>query len=345
MNGDFKMSLVEEAFFRRPWAITTEKYQTLAKFLILRSQGIRTSKEEIQAITAKANSRAESRPAREVGFVAVIPIHGVIVHRETEMTRESGLTTVQGISRQLDRAFAEKELEAVALDFDTPGGETAGIIGLAEQIRKLRSLKPIFAMVNGMCGSAGFHLASQATRISMTSDSSIGSVGVVMMHKDISKALEKEGVKVTLVSAGKFKTEGNPFEKLSTAARAEMQASIDESFSLMVSDIAVGRGVSEEKVKSDFGQGRMLSSKAALESGMVDAVESAEMTIANAVAIGSKRNAVSQVSTVKGFEKFLRDAGFSRQKAKTYASVGYKEGQRDVDQETAVLQAASRFFG
>jgi ClpP class serine protease len=91
---------------------------------------------------------------------------------------------------------------------------------------------------------------------------------------------EKAGVKTTLVSAGKFKTERNPYEPLSEDAKAAMQEHVDEFYSMFVGAVAKGRGVTTAEVRSGFGQGRMVMAKAALEAGMVDKIATYDETLA-----------------------------------------------------------------
>jgi ClpP class serine protease len=65
-----------------------------------------------------------------------------------------------------------------------------------------------------MAASAAFWIASQADELVVTPSGSVGSVGVFAAHDDISALQEQLGVKTTLISAGKDKTLGNPFEPL-----------------------------------------------------------------------------------------------------------------------------------
>jgi ClpP class serine protease len=87
------------------------------------------------------------------------------------------------------------------------------------------------------------------------------------------------GIKVTLVSAGKFKVEGNPFEPLDADAEASIQRSVDESYGLFTLDVAKGRGVTVAKVRSGFGEGRLLSADEAKAENMVDRVATLDATV------------------------------------------------------------------
>jgi len=103
---------------------------------------------------------------------------------------------------------------------------------------------------------------------------------VFAIHEDMSKALEAEGVTSTVISAGKHKVEGNHFGPLDDEARATIQAKVDESMAQFVADVAKGRGVSASAVRSDYGEGRAVSSSQALAAGMIDRIATLDETIA-----------------------------------------------------------------
>jgi capsid assembly protease len=108
---------------------------------------------------------------------------------------------------------------------------------------------------------------------------SVGSVGVYGAHEDISKAAERAGVKVTLVAAGKFKTEASPFEELGDEAKQEMQRQVDRHYRAFVDDLAMGRMINPAKVERDFGQGRMVPAADAVRLGMADRVATVEQAM------------------------------------------------------------------
>jgi len=106
-----------------------------------------------------------------------------------------------------------------------------------------------------------------------------GSIGVFTAHEDLSKALAKEGIDVTLISAGKFKVENNPFEPLTDEGKAVLQARVDEAYAAFVKDVARGRGVSVADVRNGFGQGRALSAKDAKAAGLIDGIRTLDGTV------------------------------------------------------------------
>jgi len=150
---------------------------------------------------------------------------------------------------------------------------------LADEIMAGRAQKKIVAVANGMAASAAYWLACCATELVVTPSGQVGSIGVFAAHEDMSKALEQEGVKVSLVSAGKFKTEGNPYEPLSDEARAALQAKVDEFYGMFVKSVAKGRGVSQASVRDGYGQGRMLLASAAVKEGLADSISTLDQVL------------------------------------------------------------------
>ena len=88
------------------------------------------------------------------------------------------------------------------------------------------------------------------------------------------------GYKTTLISAGKYKVEGNPFEPLSAEAAANMQAQVNSYYDMFVGAVAKGRGVKASDVRDGFGQGRMVLATQAVAEGMADRIGTFDETIA-----------------------------------------------------------------
>src|SRR5262249_57857251 len=128
----------------------------------------------------------------------------------------------------------------VILDIDSPGGEATGAFGFYETLRLARGRKPIVAVVNDMAASAAYGIAAQADEIVISPSSMTGSIGVVMVHMDHSKELEKKGRTPTLIFAGDHKVDANSFEPLSPGVRADLQKEVDGIYGTFVESVAAG---------------------------------------------------------------------------------------------------------
>ena len=221
-----------------------------------------------------ASLRTTSTPVKAAGDTAVIPIVGPITKRPDIFASLFGLdgTTTGGIRARLDRALADPRVGRILLHVDSPGGEVDGITELAGAIRAARAIKPVTAWVDSMAASAGYWLAAQANDMHVTPSGSVGSVGVFSLHLDRSKMLEQIGLTPTYIQAGKYKTEESPLQPLSADAKAEIQKRVDAFHSMFVRDVALGRGVTESTVRTQYGEGRLVLARDAVRLGMADAV-------------------------------------------------------------------------
>src|SRR5690606_26985977 len=114
----------------------------------------------------------------------------------------------------------------VVVDSDTPGGTVPGVMEAADALWSLRQKKHVVAVANSRMASAGYWICSQAhevVAIPSALDRCIGSIGVFMVHQDLSEHLAREGVKTTIIKAGKHKSEMNPFTPLTEEQEAELQ--------------------------------------------------------------------------------------------------------------------------
>lgn len=262
---------------RTPWAMDPSAMQTYAAILA-RAYASRSTGEpradfedETGAGRVPKAARGDAKRAGDAA-IALINVHGTIVQRVSQLGPCEGGTGAQEIGNALEAAVADPSVSQVLMNFDTPGGSVFGVQELGDKIRTLRTQKPIVGVADSMSASAGYWLMSQCSETYVTPGGMVGSIGVYTAHENMAKALEAEGIQITLVSAGKYKVEGNPFEPLSDEARADTQARVDAYYRAFTGAVAKGRGLPVEQVRSGMGEGRMLLAEDALKAGMVDGV-------------------------------------------------------------------------
>lgn len=267
------------AVFDAPWMITETKKRAIEAVALRHAAGIRLSTEQITALVD-----AVARPAavaQQNGAIAVMSVMGVIAQRMNLMSAFSGGTSTEQMGREFDALVADPQISAIVLNIDSPGGSVFGVPELADKIFKARGSKPIVAVSNSEMASAAYYLGSQADQVVATPSSLTGSIGVIASHVDESELLANEGVKVTYISAGKYKAEGNPAEPLNDEARGALQHIVDQYYGQFVAAVARGRGVSATDVRNGFGQGRVLTARDALRAGMVDRIATLDEVISD----------------------------------------------------------------
>lgn len=260
------------------WMVQPSTLAVIVGVLAERTAGVRLTDEEIRQ---RIGVRDAVEPPAAPG-IAVIPVSGPIVPHAGMIDNTSAeLTSIEALQGQFRAALADPSVGAILFNIDSPGGSADLVPEFAAEILAARDgEKPIWAVANTDAASAAYFIASQAARLLVTPSGYVGSIGVYTAHQDLSAAMEKAGVKTTLVSAGEFKVDGNPFEPLAATAQAEMQAQVDAIYDVFLNAVADGRGTDAANVKETFGQGRMVMAAEAVRRGMADGVATIDQALA-----------------------------------------------------------------
>lgn len=271
---------IVRAITETPWAILPSTFMAIREVIALRVDGHQLSVQEIEQRISGGPGRGRAQTS---GAVAVVPLYGVLVPRANVMTAMSGGTSLQQFGAALSQAASNPEVGSILIDVDSPGGAVELVTETAAMVRAAGKKKPIVAVANTMAGSAAYWIASQAGELIVTPSGMVGSVGVFASHEDLSGMQEKAGVDTTLISAGRFKTEGHPFGPLDDEARATIQSLVDGHYAQFVADVAKGRGVRRDDVRGGFGEGRMVPAATAVTEGMADSVGTFDETLSRLI--------------------------------------------------------------
>lgn len=254
------------------WAITPEMLEEIQGIYLTHLRGDKIDIKGVEARLGQPLNNAQQEYDVRDG-IAIIPAHGVIAKRMNMFMNISGGSSTELIARDFKAAIDDPEVLAIILDIDSPGGTVDGMQELAEVVFNARGKKPIVAFTDGVMASAAYYIASAADEVYISGDLvSVGSIGVITKHIDISKAEEKNGIKSTEIFAGKFKSIASQHAPLSQEGRDNIQARVDYMYSIFVADVARYRGVSVETVLEDMADGRIFIGKQAIEAGLVDGV-------------------------------------------------------------------------
>jgi len=184
-------------------------------------------------------------------------------------------TTYSRIREKVQTALDNPNCKGILLCIDSPGGSTDHAFETAEFLADAAKKKPMWAVADVNAYSAAYLLASAANRIyAAPTSGGVGSIGVYAAHVEFSGMLDKEGIGVTLISAGKGKTDGNPYKPLSKEAQAKIQAEVDRLYESFVAFVSRGRRLSADAITT-LGAALMHGSDA-VSSGLADAVGTIE---------------------------------------------------------------------
>ncbi|ENX00898.1 signal peptide peptidase SppA, 36K type [Acinetobacter modestus] len=226
-----------------------------------------------------------SSPARKqqagyevVAGIAIIQIEGTLVQKLGSLRPYSGMTGYDGIRQNLYAAINDPDVKAIMLDICSPGGEVAGCFDLVDAIYEIRGKKPIWAILNEYAYSAGYAIASAADYITVPRTGGVGSIGVITMHIDMSKAIDAAGLKVTFINFGERKTDGASELELAPEALARFQSDINQMGELFVNTVARNRNLDAEKVKKT--EAATFLGQNGVDLGLADAVMSPDAAFA-----------------------------------------------------------------
>ena len=268
-----------------PWAMRPEAMAAYAIVLASHYAGERAlaaalANHEPQA-GADAKVAAEMQGGnRAVGNVAVIPVMGPIVEWPHQVDVCEGGTSTRAILRAMAAVEADDTIAGAVMVFATPGGSVYGVAEAGDAINRVKAKKPVYGVAQSLAASAGYWLLSQCTEAYCSPGGEVGSIGVYSGHQDISRALEMQGVRIELFSAGKFKTEGHPFGPMSEEGKDFAQKRAQDYYGDFTRAVAKGRGVAVDAVRTGMGEGRVLGAKDALAEKMIDGIATMEEVIA-----------------------------------------------------------------
>ena len=208
--------------------------------------------------------------------VCIVPLQGVL-------TKNGDMCSygMKDICEMLDQAYNDPNIDAVVIHGDGPGGDVDGIEELYNKI--LAKNKPVNGFIDGQAYSATYWAMSACDKLVISSGTTawVGSIGVFTSHIDLSKAMEMEGIKVSLITAPQStdKVNGNSYEPLSQDTINMLQARMKGVADTFIKAVQTGRGEALQPGEENIFTGKTYSGKDALKMGMVDKIGTLQDTI------------------------------------------------------------------
>jgi protease-4 len=215
---------------------------------------------DISGLSALAQSKKKA--------VGVVEIFGVITQGSSSRAWERGS---QQISKKIRSLAADKDVKAILLDINTPGGSVGSVQEIYSSIKraKLETKKPFIARFGEVSASGGYYVASACDLIVAQPGTITGSIGVIFSVSNFEGLMKKVGYKNEAIKSGKFKDIGSPTREMTPEERKLLQAMIDDSYEQFVAAVSEGRKMTVEKTKT-LADGRIYTGRQAVDLGLVD---------------------------------------------------------------------------
>jgi len=202
-------------------------------------------------------------------------------------TTKVGIITIKGAivdsslyAQQYKELLEEKDIAAILLKIDSPGGLAGASQALFQEIYEQKKLhnKPIVAWIQNLGASGGYYVAAAADYIIATPTAFVGSIGVYTMYPQFNKLIEQLHVSYVAVHSGKFKTAGNPIIQTTPEQISMLQGLIDDTYETFVADVIRARPQLETSSHTIWADGKIFTGNQALSLGLIDAVGSQIVT-------------------------------------------------------------------
>jgi protease IV len=183
--------------------------------------------------------------------------------------------TITGLirtDRQRVEAFerlGKSHAKAVIVHINSPGGTTSGSEELHDSLIRLKQLKPMVVVVDGLAASGGYIAAIAADHIVAGDTSLVGSIGVLFQYPNFTDALKTIGVKIEEIKSSPLKAAPNGFEPTSPEARAAIEAIVMDSYAWF-RDLVKNRRQLDDAALARVADGRVFTGRQGLEVKLVD---------------------------------------------------------------------------
>ena len=212
--------------------------------------------------------------------------------------RYFGITGYDNIRAAVVEAIADENVKSILLNIDSGGGQVAGVSDTAKFLIEAGMKKPITTYSDGMMASAAYWLGSTGSNLTISDTTEAGSIGVLIMHAERSQQLAQDGVKVTVVRAGKYKASTNSVEPLSDIGKAELTNQVQHLYTPFLEHVANMRNMTTAQAEDQIAQGRVFIGTQGLDVGLVDKVGTYEEALALAASMGSSGKSAKVKATV-----------------------------------------------
>ncbi|MBV9462969.1 MAG: signal peptide peptidase SppA [Verrucomicrobiae bacterium] len=238
-------------------------FSALLNFLFLASRG---KKHETPETIFTEQSFAGDTSATDK--IAVVDVKGLITKMSEGATGRDGM--VGDIKQELKLATEDKDVKAIIVRIDSPGGEVLASDEIYNAVLKAKEKKKLLVSMGSVAASGGYYIAVGSDYIMADELTITGSIGVIMQTLNYRGLMDKVGLQTYTFKSGKFKDLLNGAREPSPEEMQLVQSLVMETYDKFVGIVAKRRKMDVEALKTGLADGRILSGTQAKAAGFVD---------------------------------------------------------------------------
>lgn len=192
------------------------------------------------------------------GNIALIEIKGVIIEPDTVVSN-------------LERARKNRNIKAVVVRVDSPGGSVGASQEIFRTMRNLDKIKPVIVSMGDVAASGGYYVSAAARKVFANEGTVTGSLGVIMQHFNVGRLLELIRLDPETLKSGEFKDIASPYRSIQPEEKKLLDDFLAEIHEQFKKDVADSRGL-EKEVVDKLADGRIYTGATAVKLGLVDEI-------------------------------------------------------------------------
>lgn len=300
----------EGAFFASPekaveYKLIDElKYRSEVEKYLIEQSGQTDDKLKTVGLSNMKNVKKTEREYRNK--IAIVYAEGEIMQQIISSPYSGNFPCIsEKINDDLRKLADNKDVKAVVLRINSPGGSAYTSEQIWKQVYELKKKKPVVVSMGSVAASGGYYIASGASKIIAEPNTLTGSIGIFGMFPNTAGLFNKLALTTDIVRTNRYADFGDPARPMTDDEKALIQGYIERGYDTFLTRCAEGRGVSKADIDS-IGQGRVWTGEQALKIGLVDELGGIERAVELAGELAEIYNYnIMEVSTDHDFLKEL----------------------------------------
>ncbi len=223
--------------------------------------------------------------------VGIVKVNGPIISSES-------------IVSQLEKFKNRKDISAIVVRIDSPGGLVAPTQEIYEKVRSLRGIKPVITSMGSVAASGGYYIALGGDTLIANPGTIIGSIGVIMNYPIATELLDKVGIKFETVKRGGLKDVGSYSREVTDADRKHLNEMVKDIHGQFVSAVGQNRLIDRAELVK-LADGRVFTGLQSKELGLIDLLGTFEDAIALAGTLSQIKGKPKTIQIDKKNNSFL----------------------------------------
>lgn len=198
-------------------------------------------------------------------------------------TGSTGQIGSDGVVKLLRDLRLDKDIKAVVLRINSPGGSAVASDLIAREVTLMRKEKPVIASMGNVAASGGYYIAAQGTKVFASPNTVTGSIGVFGLVPNFQTLANRNGVTWDIIKTARYADIETTARPRTEVEMALLQRMAERAYNMFLDTVAAARPLSREQV-NEVGQGRVWSGQAAQGIGLVDELGGLQAALKEAAA-------------------------------------------------------------